>query len=93
VDSVRYVLGGFIPRTTNPRDRLFNRLFNGQTPDSISLGVTDFKFTFYDSTGAATANLAKIRGIQADVTVESLAPYDTSYARSFVRVKVWPKNL
>lgn len=92
-DSVRYIFGGYVPRTTNPRDRLLNRLVNAEAPDSISLGVTDFKFTFYDSTGAATANLASIKGIQADITVESTAPYDTSYAKSFVRVKVWPKNL
>ena len=93
VDSVKYVLGGSLPRTTNPRDRMFNRMFNGQAADSVSLGVTSFSFTYYDSTGTATTNLAKIKGIQADITVESTAPYDTSYAKSFVRVVVWPKNL
>ena len=93
VDSVKYVLGGGLPRTTNPHDRMFNRMFNGQAADSVSLGVTAFQFTYYDSSGAATTNLANIKGIQADVTLESPAPYDTSYAKSFVRVVVWPKNL
>ncbi len=93
VDSVKYVLGGGLPRTTNPRDRMFNRLFNAQSADSASLGVTDFKFTYYDSSGAVTAVSSNIKGIQADVTLESPAPYDTSYAKSFVRVVVWPKNL
>lgn len=92
-DSVRYVFGGYVPRTTNPRDRLLNRLVNAEAPDSMSLGVTDFKFTYYDSAGAATTTPSVIKGIQADITVESTAPYDTSYAKSFVRVKVWPKNL
>ncbi len=92
-DSVRYVFGGYLTRTTNPRDRLLNRLVNTETPDSISLGVTAFKFTYYDSTGAATTTLSAIKGIQADITVESTVPYDTSYAQSFVRVKIWPKNL
>lgn len=93
VDSVRYVLGGLLPRTTNPRDRLFSRRFNNQAADSLSLGVTKCSFTYFDSTGASTVAWASVRGIQADITVESLAPYDTSYAKSFVRVVVWPKNL
>jgi len=92
-DSLRYILGGYVPRTTNPRDRLLSRLRNAETPDSLSQGVTGFKFTYYDSSGATTATLSAIKGIQADITVESTAPYDTSYAKSFVRVKVWPKNL
>ena len=92
-DSIRYILGGDLPRTMNPCDRMFNRLVNAETPDSISLGVTDFRFTYYNSSGAATSTLTDIKGIQADITVESTAGYDTTYAKSFVRIKVWPKNL
>ena len=92
-DSVRYVLGGSASRTANPRDRLFNRMVNAESPDSMSLGVTDVHFTYFDSTGATTPTLTAIKGIQADITVQSTVPYDTSYAESFVRVKVWPKNL
>lgn len=97
-DTLYYYLGSpaQASATPNPADRVLYRALNGGTPLELDLGVTEFRLSYFDADGDSLAlpvTLGDIRQIRVDMTVESTAPYDTTYARAFLRLRVRPKNL
>lgn len=85
IDTIRYYLGSTseLSSTTNPRDRVLHRVVNGNAAKGVSLGVTQFTLTYYDSDGdKITAMPSKppfgIASIQIDVAVENPAADDSA---------------
>jgi hypothetical protein len=72
------VLTTEIATTDNPNDKVLRRSVNGDVTD-IEIGVVDFEIRYYSSFGSTTpmvtpissANLATIRQIEVEVTLQS----------------------
>jgi hypothetical protein len=82
----------------NPRSRILYRQVNGNAPQRINLGITQFRMKYYDANDALIAqNPVKapstIRSIRLLVTMESTSPYDTVYAGTTWERTITPKNL
>jgi len=97
-DTLHYYLGTAeeASATLNPEDRVLYRALNNGTPQKIDLGVTEFRLSYFDADGDSLAlpvTVGDIRHIRLDMVVESAVPYDTTYARAFLRLRVAPKNL
>ena len=99
VDSIYYYLGttSELASTQNPRDRLLYRVVNTDAAKGSNLGVTSFKFRYFDGGGnelsvpVIGANLQKIQTIQISLIVENIvagelvetAPINTQYSSAF----------
>jgi len=100
VDTLSYFLGpaSELSETPNPRDRMLYRRENGGQNLASNLGVTEFKFQFYDTFG----NLipfpitmpGQIQSMQIDLALEDVAAYDAQYRRVFWRqIRLAARNL
>lgn len=99
VDTLTYFLGptSELPSTTNPRDRMLYRVVNSETPKGSNLGVTSFRFRYFNSQGVELAapvtgaNRQSIQTIQISLIVENVvagelvetAPINTQYSSAF----------
>ncbi len=77
-DSVSYYLGSTAdPTQVNPRSRVLYRAYNGGTPVPFRVGVTRFRFWYYDQAGTplattpAVANSALIRGVKVTLSLQA----------------------
>lgn len=95
IDLVTYSLSnpGMASDTPNPRDRILYRIINGTKQVNAAMGVTDFRFKYFDRNGEPTTNAAAIRTIELTLEMESTAPYGKKYAHFFWRKKMTPPNL
>ena len=100
VDTLSYFLGpaSELAETPNPRDRMLYRRENGGQNLASNLGITEFKFQFYDTFG----NLipfpitmpGQIQSMQIDLALEDVAAYDEQYRRVFWRqIRLAARNL
>jgi hypothetical protein len=99
VDSIYYYLGptSELSSTMNPRDRLLYRVVNNEVAKGSNLGVTSFRFRYYNVQGAELTpplsglNLQKIQTIQISLIVENVvagelvetAPINAQYSSAF----------
>jgi hypothetical protein len=99
VDSIYYYLGptSELSSTMNPRDRLLYRVVNNESAKGSNLGVTSFRFRYYNVQGVELSppvtalNLQKIQTIQISLIVENVvagelvetAPINTQYSSAF----------
>jgi hypothetical protein len=99
VDSIYYYLGptSELAGTMNPRDRMLYRVVNTETPNGSNLGVTSFKFLYFDSQGNTIAlpitgvNLQRIQTIQISLVLENVvagelvetSPINSQYSSAF----------
>jgi hypothetical protein len=99
VDSIYYFLGptSELSSTMNPRDRLLYRVVNNEAAKGSNLGVTSFRFRYYNSQGVelmppvTALNLQNIQTIQISLIVENVvagelvetAPINTQYSSAF----------
>jgi hypothetical protein len=98
VDTLFYYLGTIAEAngTPNPRDRFLYRRRSGESPRVVGTGVTNFRLTYFGANGnvlSLPVVLANVRRIQVDMTLESPAPYDTTYSRALMQLSLRPKNL
>ena len=100
VDTLRYYLGtkAELAGTPNPNDRMLYRRVNKSKPLSANLGVTMFKFTYYDVFGKEISfpitQPGEIQTMQIDIAVEDIAAYDEKYQRMFWRqIRLAARNL
>jgi hypothetical protein len=96
VDTLHYYTGPSIATSQNPHDFVVYRSQSGQSLQSVRAGVTQWSLNYFGVDGApltAPVDLDAVRGIAADITVESAAPWDGVYTKAFARVRVMPKNL
>ena len=100
VDTLSYYLGpsSELSGTANPRDRMLYRKVNKSKPLSANLGVTMFKFTYYDVFGKEISfpitQPGEIQTMQIDIAVEDIAAYDEKYQRMFWRqIRLAARNL
>lgn len=74
------------------------RRVNKSKPLSANLGVTMFKFTYYDVFGKEISfpitQPGEIQTMQIDIAVEDIAAYDEKYQRMFWRqIRLAARNL
>lgn len=105
INTIQYYLGptseASVASTKNPRDRVLHRIVTGIGVTDAILGLTNLRFTYYDSTGAATMVLANIRSIHARMDFESPervikqtdTPSDTAYPGVYWEKTIYPRNL
>lgn len=100
VDTLSYYLGpsSELSGTANPRDRMLYRRVNKSKPLSANLGVTMFKFTYYNVFGKEISfpitQPGEIQTMQIDIAVEDIAAYDEKYQRMFWRqIRLAARNL
>lgn len=98
VDTLYYYLSSLAAAssTKNPKDRILYRALNGGAPQSLNLGITRFKLSYFDADGDSLAlpvTVGDIRQIRVDLVVESAEPYDTVYAQASLPLRIRPKNL
>ncbi len=69
---------------------------DGGPEEGLPLGFLHFRLSYYNGAGDSLSippPLGAVRQVRVDATLESTVPYDTTYARTFVRFRVRPKNL
>ena len=95
VDTVKYTVSSAsqVPQTQNPGDRILYRQVNNNPTTGGSLGVVDFKLTYYDSTGAVTTNAAKVKSFLVRLWVQSTFKIDTTYSQAYWEKRYHPVNL
>jgi hypothetical protein len=83
---------------TNPRTRVLYRSYNGGPAQPINVGLTKFRFTYFDSTGIAfggnvVSKPSLIKSFKLLMNMESRDPYGTSYAGVCWERTIKPSNL
>ncbi|MFA8341394.1 MAG: hypothetical protein ACEPO8_00350 [Rhodothermaceae bacterium] len=77
IDAVRYYVGDVseLGSTPHPNDRKLYRQINGEEPQDIAIGLTQFDMKYFTSLGDSlpvpVANLGQIHTIQIDITLEN----------------------
>jgi len=99
-DSIIYYLGpaSELSGTPNPRDRVLYRVENNEIPKPSNLGVTRFNLVYFDASGEVIPSPVSLPGLIAsmeiNVSVESVAAYDTAYSSAFWRqIRLVARNL
>jgi hypothetical protein len=100
IDLLKYYLGpaSECSATPNPRDRILYRVANDEVPRSSNLGVTQFRLVYMDALGdtlpTPVADPSRIKTIEINVTVESVAAYDTLYSQAIWRqIRMASRNI
>jgi hypothetical protein len=100
MDSISYYVGSTseLLSTPNPRDRILYRVVNTETPMPSNLGVTQFRLVYFDALGDTLSppitSPGLITSIEINLTVESVAAYDTAYSSAFWRqIRLVARNL
>ncbi len=100
VDTLYYYLGptSDLPNTPNPNDRILYRQVNNNTPQKISLGITEFNMLYFGALGDTltfpiTAPGA-ISSMQITIRVENSEAYNYKYVDAFWRqIRLAARNL
>lgn len=82
----------------NPRARVLYRTLNNGAAQSMNLGITRFRFDYYDAagtkfTGNVVGNPKLIKSLKMTINIESKEPYDTLYAGVCWERTFKPRNL
>jgi hypothetical protein len=95
IDKVEYFLGDTTTAsaTTNPKDRVLYRIVNNDTIKGPSLGLTKSKFSYLNSLGSETSNLAEIKYIKAELWIEPYEPVNGEYPFTYWELTINPRNL
>jgi hypothetical protein len=93
-----YVAGTQAPGAVNPRARVLFRSYNGGPAQSMNIGITRFRFTYYDSvgttmTGNVIARPSLIKSFKVTINMESKEPYNSQYAGVCWDRIIKPRNL
>jgi hypothetical protein len=88
---VRYFVGDTLElsNTPNPTDRVLYKSVNGGTRTNVANGVVKLAFQYFDSTGAATANLSAIKSFSVDLIMASGEPIRGFSPRKFYPSSEW----
>jgi len=100
IDSVEYILGGYVSYSSNPRDRVLTR-YENLTGVLINYSITSFRLTYYNERDSllvapVTGNTRdSIRSIRINLTLESPTPLgdDSTFASGYYSKLVYPRNL
>jgi hypothetical protein len=99
LDRVTYLFNRQVASAhENPRARLLYRTVNGTGSQSIDLGITRFRLTYYDKnktliTQNPVPSPSRIASITVTMDVESVASYDGAYQGGNWERTIIPKNL
>ena len=94
-DVVGYALSSAseVPQTSNPNDKILERVVNGDTAKGPSLGITDLKFHYLNAKQQPTAVLDSIKYIKAEIWVQSPEPVNDKYIFTYWEMTINPRNL
>lgn len=95
LDTVQYYLSDLSSAgwTDNPNDRFLYRRLNAKPPTPVAVGLTFFRFRYFDALGNVTSTLADIRLIEIELITESTTYYNNIYPKIAWHGRVMPKNL
>lgn len=95
VNEIYYYLGSSSSAnfTVNPNDRLLYRKVDNNTPETYTIGIINFRFTYYNNSGNQTSDLNAIRQIEYNYYIESVVDYNGEYPGIYIQGKITPKNL
>ncbi len=96
IDTVKYFTGSTAAwtATENPNDFLLYRIKVPLDTTKLNVGFTNFSFTYFDSTGAATLNPALVRGFTLSATLEGqYLNADSTYSGVAWSNTYYPRNL
>jgi hypothetical protein len=87
LDSIYYYVGSTseaaVAETQNPRDRILYRQTNTGSPLVMQIGVTQFRFRYFDSLGDSitlpVVDPRQVHTLEISMAVESPAPYQLEY--------------
>lgn len=85
LDSIEYYIGDTseVTSSPNPRDRYLYKKINTGTPQMMNLGVTVFKFKYYDALGDPVpfpvTDPRIVSSMEVSVQVEAPDPYEQKY--------------
>lgn len=88
MDSIEYSIGppSEMTSTVNPRDRVLYRKVNNDTPQRLEMGVTQFRFKFFNALGDTLlfpiSEPREIHSMEISLQIESFAPFDVRYTAS-----------
>ncbi|HEX9828984.1 MAG TPA: hypothetical protein VGB10_02120 [Bacteroidota bacterium] len=88
MDSIEYSIGppSEMTSTVNPRDRVLYRKVNNTTAQRLEMGVTQFRFKFFNALGDTLlfpiAEPREIHSMEISLQIESFAPFDVRYTAS-----------
>lgn len=100
VDTLSYYIGptSDLPNTPNPNDRILYRQINEETPQKISLGITEFNLLYFGALGDTLSfpivNPGAISSMQITIRVENSAAFNNKYVDAFWRqIRLAARNL
>jgi len=95
INEIHYYLGDLSSAdfTENPNDKLLYRKVDSNPPETYSIGLIDFNFTYYDENGGSTIILDDIRQLEYNYYLESTFGYNGEYPGMFIRGRINLKNL
>ena len=88
MDSIEYSIGppSEMTSTVNPRDRVLYRKVNNTTAQRLEMGVTQFRFKFFNALGDTLlfpiSEPREIHSMEISLQIESFAPFDVRYTAS-----------
>lgn len=88
VDSIYYYIGppSEMTSTVNPRDRRLYRKVNNGTAQPLELGVTQFRFRYFNALGDTLlfpiSEPREIHSMEISLQIESFAPFAVRYTAS-----------
>ena len=94
-DVISYSLGDTSDAlaTTNPNDKVLIRTVNNISDGGPSLGITNLKFRYFNTTGQETAALDSIKYIKSEIWIETTDMVDAQYPFTYWEMTINPRNL
>jgi hypothetical protein len=83
LDSIYYYLGGPDASTINPNDKILYRKVNNQTAQPLQLGVTIFRFRYFDAEGDTLTfpinDPREVYSMEITIGIEAPAPFQVLF--------------
>jgi len=99
IDAVKYYLSDVdeLANTPNPNDRKLYRQINGNAPQDIAIGLTQFELKYFTSLGSElsspVASLGQIHTIHIDITLENTFAVAEQYTDSMKHATAFWKQI
>ena len=99
LDSVYYYVGGpsELTDTPNPRDRYLYRVVNDGTPEGWNLGVTRFRFRYFNALGDTLtfpiSEPREVYSMEISIAMETADPIDQEYTNDPSAYEVFWKQI
>lgn len=95
VDRITYLLSDSTKayKTQNPYDKILYRVVNNDTTAGPSLGITNIKFSYKNSSGYSTTDLSEIKYIKVEIWLQTTTMVDNKYPFTYWEMTINPRNI